>query len=194
MSFKLIVITPAKNHLKEFEQITALFENGLHLLHIRKPQTTENELRDYLQQIPKKFYKKIVIHSHYKLAKEFGLKGVHLTEKARKTKRINPSLRIISTSFHSTIDVLKSRRKYEYVFLSPMFDSISKKGYKSNFALEDLNPFLKKNKNVIALGGVNIKNIKIVKQVGFSGAAFIGAVWQSKNPGKSYMELTLKIK
>jgi|SRR6185437_183975 len=194
MSFKLIVITPEKNHPKEFELITALFENGLQLLHLRKPQATENELRNYLKLIPKKFYRKIVIHSHYKLAKEFNLKGVHLTEKVRKAKRINPSLRIISTSFHSTIDVLKSRRKYEYVFLSPVFDSISKKGYKSNFDLDDLNSFLKRMKNIIALGGIDANNIKAIKQIGFNGSAFIGSIWQSKNPAKSYNELALKIK
>ena len=194
MSFKLIIITPEKNHSSEFGLIATLFENGLQLLHLRKPQATENELRDYLKQIPKKFYKKIVIHSHYKLVKEFNLKGAHLTEKARKVKRLNPSLKIISTSFHTTTGILKSRRKYEYVFLSPVFDSISKKGYKSNFNLEDLKPFLKKNKNVVALGGVNTTNIKIVKQVGFSGATVIGAIWQNKNPVKSYKELALKIK
>jgi thiamine-phosphate pyrophosphorylase len=194
MSFKLIVITPEKNHPREFELITSLFENGLQILHIRKPQAAENELKNYLQQIPKKFYKKIVIHSHYKLAKELNLKGVHLTEKTRKEKRINSSLKIISTSFHSTIDILKSRRKYEYIFLSPVFDSISKKGYKGSFEIEDLKLLLKKNKNVIALGGINAENIKAVKQVGFFGVAFIGAIWQSKNPVKSYKELTLKIK
>jgi thiamine-phosphate pyrophosphorylase len=194
MSFKLIVITPEKNHPKEFQLVSLLFENELHTLHLRKPQTTENKLRDYLSQIPNKFYKKIVIHSHYKLAKEFNLKGVHLTEKARKAKRINSSLKIVSTSFHTTTDVLKSRRKYEYVFLSPIFNSTSKKGYKSNFDLEDLKPFLKKNKNVIALGGINIENIKTTKQTGFSGVAVLGAIWQNKNPVKGYQELALKIK
>lgn len=194
MSFKLIIITPEKNHIKEFELIASLFESGLQLLHIRKPKASENELRNYLEQIPKKFYKKIIIHSHYKLAKEFGLKGIHLTEKVRKTKRINSSMKIVSTSFHTANEVLKSRRKYKYIFLSPVFDSISKKGYKSNFDLEDLNSFLKKKKNIIALGGVNIKNIESIKETGFKGAATIGGIWESKNPVKSYKELALKIK
>jgi len=194
MSFKIIVITPEKKQPKEFELITSLFESGLQILHIRKTKATEGELRDYLEQIPTKFYKKIVIHSHYKLAKEFNLKGIHLTEKARTLKRINSSLKIISTSFHTTAAILKSRRKYEYVFLSPVFDSISKQGYKGNFDLEDLKLFLKRKKNVIALGGINNKNIEVVKQVGFSGVAVIGTIWQSKNPVKSYKELALKIK
>jgi thiamine-phosphate pyrophosphorylase len=194
MSFKLIVITPEENHPNEIKLITLLFEGGLQLLHVRKPGVSENELRGYLGQIPKKFYKKIVIHSHYKLAKEFNLKGIHLTEKARKSKQIDSKSKIVSTSFHTTAAILKSRRKYEYVFLSPVFDSISKKGYKGSFEIEDLKLLLKKRKNVIALGGINAKNIQAVKQVGFFGAASIGAVWENKNPIKSYKELVLKIK
>ncbi|MEO8759791.1 MAG: thiamine phosphate synthase [Bacteroidia bacterium] len=134
------------------------------------------------------------MHSHYKLAKEFDLKGIHLTEKERKSKRINSTLKIISTSFHSTTEILKNRRKYEYVFLSPVFDSISKQGYKSNFSLEELKFFLKRKKNIIALGGINAENIESVKQKGFAGAAILGSIWETKNPAKSYNELALKIK
>jgi len=192
--FSLIVITPEKNHQKEIEIIAYLFECGLKILHVRKPTFTEDELRNYIEEIPKKFYKKIVIHSHYKLAKEFSLKGIHLTEKERKLNRINSASKIISTSFHSIEEVLKSRRKYKYVFLSPTFDSISKQGYKSNFNLEELELFLKRKKNVIALGGINSKNIATIKQISFAGAAVLGFVWESKNLVKDYKELTLKIK
>ncbi len=180
--FLLVVITPEKNHSKEIEIITSLFECGLKILHVRKPDFTEDQLRFYLQEIPNNFYKKIVIHSHYKLATELNLKGIHLTEKARKTKRVNSTFKIISTSFHSTAAIFKSRRKYEYVFLSPIFDSISKQGYKSNFSLEELKYFLQRKKNIIALGGINIENIESVKQKGFAGAAVLGSIWENKNP------------
>jgi thiamine-phosphate pyrophosphorylase len=192
--FTLIVITPEINHPGEIEIIASLFECGLETLHVRKPSFTENELRNYIQNIPTKFQKRIVIHSHYKLAKEFNVKGIHLTEKVRMSKQINFLLKIISTSFHNTEDILKSRRKYEYVFLSPIFDSISKKDYKSNFDLEELKPFVKKRKDIIALGGMNAKNIKSIKQIGFAGAAILGSVWECKNPVKAYKEIALKIK
>ncbi len=190
--FLLLVITPEKNCPKEIELITSLFESGLKILHVRKPTFTEDELRNYLQEIPNKFRKKIIIHSHYKLAKEFSLKGIHLTERNRKLKFQN--FKIISASFHSTAEILKSRRNYEYVFLSPMFDSISKQGYKSNFNLEELESFLKRKNNVIALGGIYSKNIKLTMQAGFKGAAVLGSVWESRNPVKAYMGLMLKIK
>jgi thiamine-phosphate pyrophosphorylase len=192
--FSLLVITPETNRPQEIKIIISLFNCGLKILHVRKPTFTEDELRNYLKEIPKQFYNKIIIHSHYKLAKEFSLKGIHLTEKARKSKRINSSLKIISASFHSVEDVLKSRRNYKYIFLSPVFNSISKQGYKSNFNLEELEPFLKKRKNIVALGGINTKNIKSIKQAGFAGAAILGCVWKSKNPVKAYKEIALKIK
>ena len=195
MRFTLIVITPEQDHPKEIEIITSLFECGLQLLHIRKPNTNTGELREYIQHIPKQFHKRIVIHSHYALAKEFNLRGIHLTEKARKLKVSSTHLKIVSTSFHTSKDILKSRRIYEYVFLSPVFDSISKQGYKSNFEAEDLKSFLKGNKHkIIALGGINNKNIKQIKEIGFSGAAVLGYVWESKTPIESYKKLLLKIK
>jgi thiamine-phosphate pyrophosphorylase len=192
--FLLLVISPEKDHRKEIEIIASLFDEGLKTLHLRKPSFTEEKLRSYLQKIPKKFHKRIVIHSHYNLTDEFNLKGVHLPEKERKLKTRNVYPKIISTSFHTTTEILKSRKKYDYVFLSPIFDSISKKGYKSNFTSEELNLLLKKRKNVIALGGINPKNIKTTTQIGFTGAAVLGYLWKSKDSVTAYKELVSKIK
>lgn len=195
MSFELVVITSEKDFPKEAEVICNLFTKGLKTLHIRKPNASLNELRDYISNIPKPFHKRIVIHSHYQLAKEFKLKGIHLTEKARKVKFRANDLKIVSASFHSTTDILKSRRKYEYVFLSPVFDSISKQGYTSNFTNDELTLFLKKTKqHVIALGGISDKNIQAVKKLNFSGTAALGYIWESKNPLERYKKLFLKIK
>jgi len=85
MSFKLITIThPYKSSTTEIESICQLFEAGLKILHLRKLDVTKKELREYLQNIPTQFHKRIVIHSNYSLLREFDLKGIHLTEKSRK--------------------------------------------------------------------------------------------------------------
>ncbi|MHB8261916.1 MAG: thiamine phosphate synthase [Bacteroidia bacterium] len=200
MNFKIIVITPEIDSPKETTVICKLFEMGLQVLHLRKPNTSIDELRKYIQRIPKQFHKRVVLHSHYELIKEFNLKGVHLTEKARESvKEINTLKRkktkSISTSFHGMEKVSKNRRKYEYVFLSPVFDSISKQGYKSNFTSNGLTLFLKKTKQrVIALGGIDDKNIETLIQLNFSGAAILGFVWGSKTPVENYKKLISKIK
>ena len=104
-------------------------------------------------------------------------------------------IKIISTSFHSTKEIKASRRKYQYAFLSPIFDSISKQKYKSNFDLEKLERFLKSNsKNLIALGGINETTIVSAKTLGFSGAASLGYIWKSKEPESKFKKLKLKIK
>lgn len=200
MSFEIIVITQEIDSPKETDVICQLFEMGLQVLHLRKPNANVDELGGYIQRISKQFHKRVVLHSHYELIKEFHLKGAHLTEKVRESvKEINAlkrkKINIISASFHSTEEVFKNEINYEYVFLSPVFDSISKQGYKSNFDAEDLRLFIEGNKNkVVALGGINQYNIRKVKEIGFSGAAVLGFIWRSKTPVGNYKKLLSKIK
>ena len=200
MNFEVIVITPEENYPKETKVTYNLFKVGLKTLHLRKPNASIEELRAYIRSIPKQFHTRIVLHTHYTLAKEFDIKGVHLTEKTRKQPTVLAQLKrekvkIVSTSFHTYKDVLKSRRKYAYVFLSPVFDSISKQSYKSNFTSDELTLLLKKTKqHVIALGGIDDKNIYTTKQLNFYGAAALGYIWESKKPIESYKKLLSKIK
>ena len=66
------------------------------------------------------------------------------------------------------------------MFISPIFDSISKVGYKSNFSqdklLETKNTGLLSN-NIYALGGIDKNNINILKKYGFKGCAVLGTLW-----------------
>ena len=199
MSFKLIVITPESDYPEEIKWINLLFENGLERLHIRKPYFKSIDLQNYLLQIPEKYHPRIVIHQHAVLLGEFKLGGMHLTEKSKKSvkdlgliKKIGGT--IISASFHSLADVLKSRRKYEYFFLSPVFTSISKNQYPAVFNWEDLLALVKKKKNARALGGVEKNKIQLLKQAGFSGAAVLGFIWEGTNPLQRFQELQSEIK
>ncbi|MGZ3862392.1 MAG: thiamine phosphate synthase [Bacteroidia bacterium] len=196
--FKIVTITTEGFFKTEIPLTKKLFHAGLELLHLRKPEASEEELRQFLKKLPEEFRSRIVIHNHYSLIKEFRLKGAHLPERTRKSKTKieflkKKKVKIISSSFHSSEELKKNRRKYEYVFLSPVFDSRSKAGYKSNFALAELKPLLKKHKNVIALGGISDKNILSVKEAGFYGAAAIGCIWEGKNPAANYKKLLSKI-
>lgn len=197
MSFKLIILTAPSSLKNEEKLICNLFDNGLLMLHVRKPNFSKNKLKNYISELPAKYHKRIVIHSHYSLLKEFNLKGIHLTEKSRKKKLsagFNPKKHSLSASFHSISDIQNYKRKYDYVFLSPIFNSISKKGYGSNFTEPELKEFLKKNKNIIALGGVSPATIRKLKAMSFYGAATLGFVWENKNPLKAYKQLVSKIK
>ena len=73
---------------------------------------------------------------------------------------------------------------FNYVFLSPIFDSISKSDYKAAFemsVLEDASARGIIDKKVMALGGVTAENMKTIKELGFGGAVVLGDLWDRFN-------------
>jgi len=77
---------------------------------------------------------------------------------------------------------------WEYVLVSPVFNSISKKGYLQNDSLWDLPKWMdrqmthrfmsfEKRPKLIALGGLHSQVLLEVIEGGFDGAAFLGAIW-----------------
>ena len=76
---KLIVITSSRTIPDETTFVTKMFESGLMTLHLRKPRFSTNQLKEFLNEIPKHFHNRIVIHSHHKLALKYDLKGIHMT-------------------------------------------------------------------------------------------------------------------
>ena len=190
---RIVVISSPYARKDEFEILQRLFHSGLDVFHLRKPDFSIEQTRECLDRIPGKFHNRIILHHHHQLLSTYSLKGLHYTE-ARRLKEFKqieqqPGTHF-STSFHHIDDIKKQGHIFDYVFLSPVFDSISKKGYKAAFAFERLSAFLKSTQiNIMALGGVNEGKIKTIKQLGFYGAALLGAVWQDKHPVDAYLKI-----
>lgn len=181
-NMKLIVTSYPTNIDNEHKILCSLFENGLDYFHLRKPEFTSEEMEAYLTQIPSNYLNRVVIHSHYELADKYVLKGKHKTSVIKETSNLE---RFVSTSFHSLEEINNCTYNYEYAFLSPIFDSISKENYKSNFNKTELKSFFniyKKEIKIIGLGGVNEHNANEAIELGFNGVAVLGAVWNDKNP------------
>jgi thiamine-phosphate pyrophosphorylase len=198
---KLIVISNPINVNKEHTLLCSLFENGLEYFHLRKPDFTSDEMETYIKQIPTEYLSKIVVHSHHHLVDKYHLKGKHKTTANTSEISVKQLLadehrveNFISTSFHSTEEIIACDYNYEYAFLSPIFDSISKKGYTSKFNKEELKNFLnnKKKMELIALGGINEETIHQAMNLGFDGIAVLGAIWNSKNAKNSFLLLQEK--
>ena len=170
------------------------FELGLETLHVQKPELTFGQLKDWLLKIPLQFHSRIMLHSHHKLREEFQVKGLHfpsgLMHKASETGK-GPLQ--VSTSFHQVQDVLTSEPVFDYAFLSPVFDSISKSGYKAAFSEFELKEtFLTATLPVIALGGITSENLEKVAELGFAGAAVLGTIWQAEDPVSAFKSLKAK--
>lgn len=205
MELKLIVISSVENIKDEINTVIQLFENELEYFHLRKPELPEEELRKYITRIPEEFHSRIIIHSHFNLIYEFNLKGIHFNKKNIKTywNKFNNIKRHKSVSCHSFDEVLtifhKNKKKFDYVFLSPVFDSISKKGYKSSFSEDSIRNFFKENPDfighkIIALGGINEYNVEKTLQIGFGGVAICGVLWENFKETRNINKILLTFK
>ncbi|KAF5841151.1 thiamine phosphate synthase superfamily [Dunaliella salina] len=94
-----------------------------------------------------------------------------------------------STSLHSLEDLQGGKARYgalDYAFLSPIFDSISKKGYAAaKFDPVQLRTLLQehgKQLPVIALGGISAENCLQALDMGFQGVAVLGSIWEAQDP------------
>lgn len=184
----MIVITDPHFFSEESKYINALFENGLDVLHIRKPEASIDDVRNLILQIKVQYHYKIMIHSHYELRKEFVLRGFHFTVTSKhlisefSTFKCKKSLSIHEIEELSSVDP-----SIDYVFISPLFPSISKDANSKQWNFLDLILALKKTYTfkIIPLGGINEKNLVIAKEFGFDDFAVLGCIWDPVKAGAS---------
>lgn len=147
-------------------------------VHLRKPEATAAQMEEIVRLIPEELYSRISLHSHFGLAVKYRLGGVHVNSRC---SSVPDGFRgLVSRSCHSVDEVLRNARQYDYVFLSPVFDSISKQGYSGSFNNDDIRRQLEAaGGTVVALGGVTPGRFRGIAALGFRGAAMLGYVWDN---------------
>ena len=189
---KLIVVTAPTFFVEEDKIITALFEEGLDILHLRKPETPAMYSERLLTLIPQKYHKRIITHEHFYLQEEFSLMGIHLN--TRNPKEPHDYSGHISCTCHSLDEVRNKKHFYDYLFLSPIYNCITKTGVTSGFTAEELRQAEKSkiiDSKVMALGGITSDNILEIKDYGFGGAVIMGDLWNKFNActDRDYLEV-----
>lgn len=177
---KTIAITLPHFFAGEAEAINRLFAEGsIDLLHLRKPDSTIKECRQLIDKINPEYYNRIVVNDHFALCAKYHLHGVHLNRRNPTPPPCHQGS--ISCSCHSLEEVVERKPKLNYVFLSPIFDSISKQGYRSAFDDATLKKASAEgiiDQKVVALGGVTRERIALLEKYGFGGAAMLGDIWR----------------
>ncbi|GAB1858245.1 hypothetical protein MHTCC0001_30820 [Flavobacteriaceae bacterium MHTCC 0001] len=199
--FMIVLIAPEYDIINELEILHQLFQEGLQYYHLRKPNKDYKAHCDYLNQIDSKYHNNIVTHYFHELVNEFDLKGIHFQEAKRQdvlgeegsnlkkeefiynyTENVAIDFSIlksktISSSFHEPIELQNCTVDFDYHLLSPVFSSISKKGYKGRGF--DVNHI---NKRIVGMGGVTANNLSEFTRLGFKGVGVLGGIWNSKSP------------
>jgi len=165
---------------------------GLSRFHVRKPDWSVDELRNFLNEFPDECIERTVIHRRPELLAEYPFAGYHLSSKEQYWgKEVDGT---ISRSFHHLHELITSNEKLDYAFLGPIFDSVSKQGYNSSFPASELRSFFVDRRKlrvelprIVALGGIVPEKVRVALSLGFDGVAALGGVWGSRYPQKAFM-------
>lgn len=190
---KLIIITRPEYFEGETDLVNALFAEGMPRLHLRKPKASQQEMADWIGQVEPAFRSRIVLHDHHDLTREFHLGGIHLNSRHPEPPDwlTDCPWLTVSRSCHSLAEVQQylvtqstsGMPIYDYLFLSPIFDSISKEGYGATFTQTELTAAREDgllSDRVFALGGISLDRLPTVRNLGFAGAAILGDLWLHK--------------
>jgi thiamine-phosphate pyrophosphorylase len=189
---KLILLSTADFFVEEDTIINALFEEGLDLLHLRKPNSEPVFSERLLTLLPEQWHNRIVVHEHFYLKEEFNLRGIHLNEKNPEPPA-NYSGQL-SRSCHSLQELATLRTGMDYVFLSPIFDSITYPDRHSAYTEQQLHDATRAgliDRKVMAAGGINSETLPMLADYGFGGAVVLGDLWTRFNihSGLDYKEV-----
>lgn len=182
----LIVISPEETPANQTAIVNALFDEGLQYFHLRKPYFTATEQEHYLSEIKPQYLKNVALHQHHTVNGNNQITRFHFKEHERLKQKVN-ELRLnkkpgmyFSTSLHDADEINTLTPLWDYVFLGPVFSSISKPGYE-NKVLQALVLEKKHNPEIIAIGGITPDNADAVLSRGYDGIAVLGAIWQNQS-------------
>lgn len=185
MDFLLAVLTLPGTFAGEGDSLEGLLEAGVARLHLRKPEASMAGLEGLLSRLAPRWADRLVVHGNRELALRYGIPNVHgSVAYARGGGRSGggpfvgaPAGLALSTSVHSWEEFGALPAGLAYAFISPLFDSISKKGYAANTALlrqpEEVLPCMP-----VGLGGIGVETIGELLRQGWSGAAVLGWIWE----------------
>jgi len=175
---KLIIMTKSTFFVEEDKILTTLFEAGLDNLHLNKPGAEPIYSERLLTLLPEQYYGKITVHDHFYLKEEFHLKGIHLNNSQT---QIPADYRgNISRTCRNIGELKEAKRASNYVLLKNLFNSQSNPAEKSTISvteLEEASHCGLIDKKVYAMGGINLDNIALAKDLGFGGVVIRGDLW-----------------
>ncbi len=190
-AMKLIVMTKPTFFVEEDKILATLFDEGLDCLHLYKPGTSPMYAERLLTLLQEDCCSKTVVHDHFYLKEEYHLKGIHLDSPEQSVPQGYRG-RLSHTCLR--LDELKAaKHNADYVFLKHIFDSQTG-NEKASFPISELEQAAKQgliDRHVFALGGMNIDNIRMAKEMGFGGVVICGDLWNRFNihQGLDYKEL-----
>lgn len=174
---KLAILTQPAFFVEEDKILSALFEEGLDILHLHKPNSEPVYSERLLSLLPNYCYDKIRVHEHYYLKNEYDLHGIHIDDPAEPVPE--GFRRHITRSTTQISDLKEMKKSCDYVLLHSLFDGLHD-DTKATLSIQEMEMARDKgliDKHIYALGGMSLENIAYAKELGFGGVCICGDLW-----------------
>lgn len=179
---KLLLLSSPYFFVEEDKILATLFEEGLDMLHLRKPDSEPVYCERLLTLLPSKYHQRIVTNDHFYLKEEFGLMGIHLSHR-------NPDIPqnyngITTCTCYGLEELNEAKKKNHYVILKNVYNSTSGSNNLSQYAHQQLRDASRQgliDKHVMAQTGITLENIREIRDLGFGGAVVCNDIWNRFN-------------
>ncbi len=202
-NWDLYVITDpqAIGERKLVDVVRESLKGGASVIQLRDKSATDTQLirqAKQLLQLTRPARIPLVINDRIRVAKLSGADGVHLGQEdgtLKDARKILGRNAIIGRSTHSKVQALNAQKEgFDYIGIGPVFKTPTKPSYRPaglklvRFAAKKIRiPF-------VAIGGINGKNVVLVKKAGAKAVAVVKAVMGSPEPRKAAAYLVNKMR
>jgi len=193
--FGAYVITSGE-HIKIARQAC---EGGARIIQYRdKSSSGKDMLRiaDKIRAITKKFNSLFIVNDFIDIALISGADGVHLGQDdvpLARAREITPDGFIIGVSTHSLEQAREAEKKgADYIGIGPVFATPTKEKYDPIGLSTVKEVFRNVNIPLVAIGGINLKNLGELIEIGVGNIAMVRAF--QKNAGEKVKEVNFLLK
>jgi thiamine-phosphate pyrophosphorylase len=189
----LVLFTPNDGSW-DVKTVRRLLDAGLSRLHVQARR--DWQLRDYekfVKSLPDGFHPRVVLEDHAELVLARRLGGYQLRAGQRAPRRW-PKEGVLAAKCHSYDELRQSDRSCRYVFLAPVFESVSKRDHRPRRTTREFQVIVQRWKAeggcpAYALGGITPRTAEKARELGFDGVGFIGSVWRDADPVRAFIEI-----
>lgn len=184
---QVIAVSPESEYANEADMIVRLLQSGLDRYHVRKPTWSVADCETLLDAVPAEWHARLSMHQHHVLALSYAV-GIHYKDGVvagdSLAEVLGAECRVCSRSLHNLEDLEGALRGVDYAFLSPVFQSISKRGYVPRWSEVELRAALSGTlpAKLYALGGITADTLGQSRDYGFEGVVLHGSLWQAADP------------
>lgn len=189
---RLMLVTRKENiPLKKYlELIEACASHGVDAVQLREKHMNQTELLSFgkaLKKVLQPLNVSLIVNDNIKLALALNADGVHLGQKDESTKRARKILgpdKLVGLSVNTLAEVERANTlPINYLGVGAIFPTKNKSNITTLWGIEGLTQVINLSKHpLIAIGGIDETNAKLVHNTNVHGMAAIGAFHNTKNP------------